>query len=192
MIFSRTASKRDIVELNMQNNIIEFLQDNQEPIYTATLSKFWEYSLLLKLIQLHKLHKKSILNVYDVTEDITLSLISSHKKFGLTQIAVDDLMKRQIKHNKYDILCLFGVLESVNDVYKTIDKVSKHVNLNGYLLITTTDQSMLPREITYEDLMNFSVYLELAGYDLCSDEFNLMMYSDESKIHSLVMSRIGN
>lgn len=193
MIFSRTASSTDIKELNIQENIIDYLQHaSMNCISDTTLSKFWEYSILLKLIDFYALQKSTILNIYH-NYDNALDIITNNKKLRLTQQSMVQFLNSNIKSNRYDIICCLGSLEYAVSDYVLLNKIQKHVAVGGYIVLTTNSESSLlsKRTITADNLMDYSLVLENLGYDLCSDEFNTIDYNNNSNIHSLIMKRNG-
>lgn len=193
MIFSRTASSTDIKELNIQENIIDYLQHaSMNCISDTTLSKFWEYSILLKLIDFYALQKSTILNIYH-NYDNALDIIMNNKKLRLAQQSMVQFLNSNIKSNRYDIICCLGSLEYAVSDYVLLNKIQKHVAVGGYIVLTTNSESSLlsKRTITADNLMDYSLVLENLGYDLCSDEFNTIDYNNNSNIHSLIMKRNG-
>lgn len=196
MIYSRTATEQDSHELNIQNNIVDYLQlptsiDNT----AASISKFWEYSLMLKMVQEFNLKKGYILNVYSEKPDEVLTDLAKINKLELYQLSVAKFLKPPTKRIKYQLITAFGVLEYVNNEYAFVDKLVKRVDTDGYLLLTTDNSEGLnkKRQITVDDLISLSFFLEDMNFDFCSDdELNLVEYNDKSSLHSLVMKRLGN
>ena len=195
MIFSRTASTDDLEELDLKQNIIVYLEiPKKVENYSSALYKFWDYSLLLKLIKYYSLNESNILNITNKNRDVTLDIISDYYSLNINQMSFGQFSKLPIKKNRFDIICSFGILEHIKNPSVFVEKLSKHPNKGGFIIITTEENisSTKKRTITSEDLLSYSILLEQMGYDLCSDEFDLLKYTENSNLHSLVMKRIGN
>jgi hypothetical protein len=195
MIFSRTARETDTIDLNIQERLINYLQSPSSlDNYNTSIFKFWEYSLLLKLIEEYKLQNDYILNIVVDKKDMVLESLAKLNNIKIDQISYQRFLKLPIKINRYGIVCAFGILEHSTNEYYLVDKISIHIKLNGYLMVTT-DGSSTPskREMDVNDLISISFFLEQNGYDFCSDdELNMVYYTEKSNLHSLVMKRLGN
>lgn len=193
MIFSRTASKQDLYDLNLYDIILQYLElPKVKEDYSSTLHKFWDYTLLLKLIEYYNIKSLNILNIVLDTEDRSLQIIADYKKLNLTQISMNDFSNMKIRYHRYNIICCFGIMEFIEKEMQFIDKINSHLSMNGYLIITTdANYSYKPRTVTTDDLINISFLLEKMGYDFCSDELDVVNYNDKSNLHSLVMQRLG-
>lgn len=190
MILSRTASSKDLDYLNVQNNIISFLQHPSSiEDYGVSIYKFWEYSLVSELIKNYDVAPCNLLNVYRNKKDNPLESIINNPKVNITQIGLRQFFGIPIKNHKYDIVSAFGIFDNVSNEYKLLDKVRKHVAIDGYLILTTNNTK--PYRISQDDLISFSFFLEESGYDFCSDEDELVDYKESSGLHSLVMKRVG-
>ncbi len=190
MIFSRTASRKDINDFSISDVLMSFLQDpSSVDYYDTSVKKFWEYSLLLKLINHYGIHRPNILVVYDRKKDDVLSFISDNHNLNLIQIDYLQFLKMKIRPNKYNIVCSFGTIDNIENYYGFIDKLQKHVILDGYLILTNDKNSNV---LSVDDFITISYVLENLGYDFCSEQEDLVDYNDNGYLHSLVMKRIGN
>lgn len=196
MIYSRTAKQSDIESLEL----ISFLKyymgiPKKEGDYKNSQYKFWDYTLLVFLIENHIPSVKKILNI-SINGDIVLDNILSANKIEYTTCNPDNILKLSVRDNKFDIICILGVLEHTNiDLIKLLTKISKHINIGGYIIITTDEDSEYHnryRAISVDDLLNMSLILEKLGYDFVSDSiYDFVDYDNNSKLHSLVMQRVG-
>lgn len=196
MIYSKTASKND--GLNVESFLNNYLSiPKQSGSYDTSPYKFWDYALLLKIANDVVRYKYiSILNLIQIVPDVVLANICIDKNnIDLTQIAIQEILNTSVRDHKYDIVSVLGVLEHTKNNLPLLEKISKHVKINGCLVITTdeiTRDKAKNNIITIDDLLEISVLLEAWGYEFVSDEEQLVDYDYKAKtVHSLVMKRIG-
>lgn len=194
MIFSRTVSSDDVEYFNLSSNIIEYLQHPRSiKDYSSGIAKFWEYSILLKLIEYYNLKNPTIMVVTAKDDGIALSIIAEYKNFKVFSFTIKDFLKIKIRPNQYDIVCCFGGLEFSKNEYVMLSKLSKHVKKSGYLVLTTSQYTNKAlKKFSVEDVLDMSILLEDSGFDFCSDEDYPLKYNSGSDLHSLVMEKIGN
>ena len=197
MIFSRTATEQDAINLKVQENIISYLQlpnsiDNVE----TSMAKFWEYSLLIEVIKFYNLQNDYVLNIVRYKPDDVLNKIAELHNIKLTQMSLLRFSRLPININRYGVISIFGSMEYSDNEYLLLDKASKHLKMGSGCLIITTDNTNNPnkrRVLDVNDLTDMSFFLEQNGYDFCSDEeLGLVDYNNKSSLHSLVMQRLGN
>ncbi len=122
-------------------------------------------SILLKILKNKRLKPKN-LRVLDVG-CFTGSFLQMLKKSGFnvtglelqkeavkiarkklpSDVIVADVMTDKLPGKRYDIICMLGLIEHVNNPSKLIKKCSKYQDDNGMLLIQTPDSSSLPARI---------------------------------------------
>lgn len=196
MIFSRTARKEDIELLEIQDliNTYASLEKNAEE-YSFGLYKFWDYALVLRLLSNRP---KKLLNIVTKGDDVTFNIICNHTNIKYEYTDIESLLSLPIRTHKYDIVTCLGSLEhSIKNVRVYLDKLYRHINLNGYIVITTDEQNISKyktKNISISDLLDFSLFFEHVGFEFVSDDNNLLVEYDEqikNVPHSLVMKRIG-
>ncbi len=187
-------SNSDVEYFNLSSNIIEYLQHPKSiRDYSSGIARFWEYSILLKLMEYYNLKNPTVMAVTAKDDGTALSIISEYKNFKSTSFNIKDFLKIKIRPNQYDIVCCFGGLEFAKNEYVLLSKLSKHVKKSGYLIVTTNQYPNNPtKKITVDDILDMSILLEDSGFDFCSDEDYPLKYNTDSDLHSLVMEKIGN
>lgn len=196
MIFSKTATKEDLGILRVQE-----LMDRYAAIpkltddWSGALYKFWDYAMIL---QLPNIDNSTLLNLYYKNDDPVFKAICEDNNINYTAINIENVFDLLIRTNKYKLVCCLGSLEhSEQPLRKYIDKIYRHVSIDGYLAITTDEQSMTKyksKVIDVSDLLDTSLILEQLGFEFVSSHKNLLAnYDDKARNvpHSLIMKRVG-
>lgn len=204
MIYSRTARHSDIEDIGLDNLLKTYMgMIKKEGDYDSSPYKFWDYCLLIKLINEFYTDMVSVLNLTKgevsdiVLENIFDNLaLKDNKIIMLDQIGINDIIGTPVRNNKYDIVCCLGSLEhTLADYTKFIEKISKHVRMSGFIFITVDELSLDSHKfkiLKIKDLLETSILLETLGYDFVSDEDDIIDYIDGSRaVSSLVMQRVG-
>ena len=196
MIYSRTARKDD--PIGLEDLLAKYMgMAKDEGDYEISPYKFWDYALALKIIESVLPYKyNNVLNLTSSGPDVVFqNIIKNQGTTNFTQINLKEVKDLPIRNNKFDLISILGVLEHNTNVMPFIEKISKHVKLDGILLITTdelTSDKYKNNIINIEELLEISVVLEELGYDFVSDEEQVVEYNYNAKtVHSLVMKRIG-
>lgn len=205
MIYSRTARISDLEYIGLDEFLKNYMgMAKKDGDYNLSPYKFWDYCLLIKLINEFFGNRVEVLNLTNfIVPDIVLDNIFSNlavrdnKILSLTQVYVNDVIKLPVRNNKYDIITCLGSLEhAIGASYSQyIEKISKHVKMNGFIFITIDELSIDTHKLhilKVSDLLETSMLLENLGYDFASDEDNIVDYIEAGRaVSSLVMRRIG-
>lgn len=196
MIFSKTATREDLKTLKIQDLIDRYatipkLSDN----WDGALYKFWDYAMVLSLPDIKNTR---LLNLYHKTDDPVFRAICNDNNIEYISVNIENVFDLLIRTNKYKTVCCIGSLDhSEFTLRKYINKLYRHVSLDGYLAITTDEQSLSKHKtktISVNDLLDMSLILEQFGFEFVSNHKSLLVnYDDNAKNvpHSLIMKRVG-
>jgi hypothetical protein len=201
MIYSRTARKEDIANLGITQMLEWYMGiPKMDGSYQDSDYKFWEYALTLKLIHDFRLDltgkKLELMNLVISPDIVFQNIVNSLSEANYQERRLEDLLKMPVRNNKFDIVCAFGLIEHTDYSHTVFcDKIGKHVNIDGYLVMTTdhyTPKNSKRFELDTSSMIDFSVIFEQLGYEFVSSEFSHSVdYNDNNRLHSLVMKRIG-
>lgn len=195
MIYSRTCKNSDYYDLGIDEIIREYLiTEKRYENYKHSRYKFWEYAITLKLIKELKVSK-----VVDITlhkSDNCYDLLLKNRNIQLVQYTLDEFIALNIRENRFQFLTCFGVLDYVPKPDRIANKMSRHLEIDGVMLITNEDnisKTLRKSHITPEYFLQFSLMLENEGFDIYPtntiDRIDYEEYSN--KLSSFVLQRIG-
>lgn len=112
--------------------------------------------------------------------------------------------------DKFDCITLFGVLEHLNNVKKTMIDINNYLKKDGYLVITTVDAESLipyyykpPEHLTYWTYRSFQELAKLLKLEIIYYEpYKMVQYSDiyldrllsrtPNELKEIVLSKVHN
>lgn len=195
MIYSRTCRNSDYYDLDIEDIIKEYLiTEKRYENYKNTRYKFWEYALTVKLIE--ELEVKTVVDISLHKLDNCYDTILKNRKIKLIQYTLDEFISLNIRENRFQFLTCFGVLDYVQKPNRIANKMSRHLEIGGIMLVTNEDnisKTLRKSKITPEYFLQFSLMLENEGFDIYpTNTIDRIAYEEDSdKLSSFVLQRIG-
>lgn len=192
---SRTARISDDIHFGVSEIIEKYaaspkdFNSKSNPRY-----KFWDYALACRIIEENKI--SSVLDI-GLTQDTVFKTILGWYDIELKEVDYLSLDKLPVRENKYPLVTCFGIMEHVELKRAFLQKLLKHVEINGFLLVTTDNESAnknKKRLITFQDLLDFSYSAEKIGYELYDLDKDLVVdyiINNKNELNSLVLRRVG-
>lgn len=197
MIYSRTCKDTDYYELEIDDLIKEYLYTEKRYInYKNSRYKFWEYALTIKLIE--ELGIKDVVDISLYKFDNCYDTLLKNRNINLTQYSLEEFNKLNIRYHRFLFLTCFGVLDYLVKPYKTSNKMARHLEIGGLMLLTNEDtlstKSIIRKSvITPEHLLRLSLMIENEGFDIYpTNVIDRVDYDEDSDmLSSIVIQRVG-